>query len=1824
MDPSVTLQVGNVVQLVRNDGGTDGPYLVQYISDTLLELADPSGRRRVPIADGEIEAPPGIVAMRVVYTPPAPGYVALIGARKGSKVSIELDDNSVVEGTVEEVSNDMLDVKVGPKTLYLDFAYRGIDPAWGIRAVRVIGERTPPAPEDISPAAAAATVPPPPAGTPLPPPPPGVPPPPPPGVPPPPPPPPPGTPPSPPDDDDDTGAMTPLEEDLDEFERALEQGTLIGDTAGRAPPPQMTNVQQDIIKANKIKIIGNLGDVEQKVAVSESEQRYTLTQQVHDLLDSMLSEHPSNPDPRVLQGIQGTLNRFRVLYHDHTRMGDNGIALGPEPIPTTPHPLAAALADPDFSTFWLLPTTIVTKKFYNTDGAEEVGGIELQTNQAINAQKEAEDNARRDEPPYQRGRMAGTIMAAAPYLQPYAADPDAAEEGERIPLRAPRTDVVVTEGTTQAYALSDGTLGLTTVLNRRALPTPQYGVLTPAPHGETIIESKPAGPERTVLRTGFLTMGDAGVAIAERLHGSVYDRATAVDGQPLYRARLRFLASKAAQPTDAVAPEPGAVLFRRHAESYDGYLKKITKTAGEMVEQLYAAPPGPPNLSYVRRALAPYGAHVYSLPFEANLVLRVKMQEATGAIKAEGARRAAAFQQYSRTRSQAFRRYTLTDVLPPDVPKTYRIPSKTLLLPALAQILATDQGASYYYQVGMGQHVAPVTATLAGMAAENPYGDPYDGATVYEPRTPSPKFEPHSPTGPPPDDSQCYAGEVAKHYLSKADMESDLQKAHSGLLHFDPELDPTRTEVAEAVPRPDGAADSEYQALLTTHLVNELGLRPTAAEAEAEALVKGGRLVRVGDYVTVGPLHSVYRLGPAEWIGSEKVEATGDDRKVCKADLQCLATTDNCTLAPTATAAASLRLTKAAEALLAEPEDRDAYGAEVRALLPGRREMLRHALTRGTGDLAAVGRSDEEAVRSPYMPLLQAILAQSDFGVRQLDILRFETECTNPGPTEWVRVCRDTGVPIFPTFLSELARASQRGEYTTALEKVCATRGRLSDMGDAWVDEHSGMTIKIVDYVEDPEAGAGEAMPATEAASLLDMVAAEAPESSSDEEDIVRQVLKAVTASLGMTLTEAQEELISSQVATGLADRLPSRTEYEARRERARAKTNKNLPEYGHISENMTVLMTLGAFIIAVQTAEQPVRARRFIPGCPRALSGYPLSADPADDVAVRTVSCVVSRIKTDNHPWGTLARVGEQALAKQLMKFLGLMIETPTVAGMLEMRRAAPTEEGEQEEGGVTEGAWAGFLPPAVPPPRGGQKIAAPRGATYNDYLSTKWTALLPGFALQGEMLERVRKSEPQLVAVSGAPYTNNACCPGDDLRPKDVGQLARTAVEADRHGLAWRKCAHPPAALLTKNTRRVYPPVPQDNSPETQVAVVRRYCGGDPAQGMAAMGECPAPGKVNSANTHDVLSAVFAAATVPMPAPAVAELPDAAAFVDRGRALAEFCARVANSRTPPGRDDIHGAMQLRDAAHAAVVAQLEASRLPSARRRTTVRDIDALMSETNITNLEAIAEWTSRVWPAMIINNVSAEPPRPPRHWGLSRRHEKDIQQLWTRQVEAVTPFYDVAALAPLLAGTLASPSLAQLLARTWQMVRLRHGHGTEAAGLMAILGQVAVLLAFDLRWYVPEGGAVPKQVGPLVSAFAMLARNRINSTSEALESMRRRLLVAKEKEKDQITNFLKDMSDEQREIENHMKNQKLGKWAKGQSKELYSYTRDAYDVEMAELEQREAEDVQLRDAIGRVRVGDEISDLFDDPDIREAMDMSDIQEDNDNYGEDDDDDF
>ena len=96
--------------------------------------------------------------------------------------------------------------------------------------------------------------------------------------------------------------------------------------------------------------------------------------------------------------------------------------------------------------------------------------------------------------------------------------------------------------------------------------------------------------------------------------------------------------------------------------------------------------------------------------------------------------------------------------------------------------------------------------------------------------------------------------------------------------------------------------------------------------------------------------------------------------------------------------------------------------------------------------------------------------------------------------------------------------------------------------------------------------------------------------------------------------------------------------------------------------------------------------------------------------------------------------------------------------------------------------------------------------------------------------------------------------------------------------------------------------------------------------------------------------------------------------------------------------------------------------------------------------------------------------------------------------------------------------------------------------------------------------------------------------------------RVNVSKEKEKDQFTKRLKDLSDEEREIENLMKNHKLGVWSKGLSKGVTQYERDTYDDERREMERI----IALENKIGNQ---DFVSDMNRDIFLSEAQEASHI---------------
>ncbi len=139
--------------------------------------------------------------------------------------------------------------------------------------------------------------------------------------------------------------------------------------------------------------------------------------------------------------------------------------------------------------------------------------------------------------------------------------------------------------------------------------------------------------------------------------------------------------------------------------------------------------------------------------------------------------------------------------------------------------------------------------------------------------------------------------------------------------------------------------------------------------------------------------------------------------------------------------------------------------------------------------------------------------------------------------------------------------------------------------------------------------------------------------------------------------------------------------------------------------------------------------------------------------------------------------------------------------------------------------------------------------------------------------------------------------------------------------------------------------------------------------------------------------------------------------------------------------------------------------------------------------------------------------------------------------------------------------------------------------------------------------------------MSLFINIMFSHNNLVNNSYEKVKTRIVIAKEKEKDLITEYLKDLTDEEREIENVFKNNKLEKWSKGLKKGLTQYVKENYDEERMELEKQALKEKMLNKVNNVTNMNKEIYELDMEEKIqteedieKEAYDMGSIPDDDD----------
>ena len=255
-----------------------------------------------------------------------------------------------------------------------------------------------------------------------------------------------------------------------------------------------------------------------------------------------------------------------------------------------------------------------------------------------------------------------------------------------------------------------------------------------------------------------------------------------------------------------------------------------------------------------------------------------------------------------------------------------------------------------------------------------------------------------------------------------------------------------------------------------------------------------------------------------------------------------------------------------------------------------------------------------------------------------------------------------------------------------------------------------------------------------------------------------------------------------------------------------------------------------------------------------------------------------------------------------------------------------------------------------------------------------------------------------------------------------------------------------------------------------------------------------------------------------------------------------------------------------------------------------------------TLLQHLRNCTESLGRVLPNIVISRSKfVEAPTIPEHWGLSGFHASDIRSMVIKLFAPVEPLYGNEQLDNILSvGQRNNLVWVRLAAATRYGMLAQSGTSPFDFRLTALLQSYYTIMT--LENYLQAADTIEPAVdarptNPLLNISNDVSLELRSAASEDLMRTLTRCICAflevvcssnalvsfeyqdilersvrgKEKEKDLIVQYLTDMSDEEREVENMFKGHSLGRWSVGMQKGFKSYDQGMYDTERSEIEKQ-----------------------------------------------------
>ena len=321
--------------------------------------------------------------------------------------------------------------------------------------------------------------------------------------------------------------------------------------------------------------------------------------------------------------------------------------------------------------------------------------------------------------------------------------------------------------------------------------------------------------------------------------------------------------------------------------------------------------------------------------------------------------------------------------------------------------------------------------------------------------------------------------------------------------------------------------------------------------------------------------------------------------------------------------------------------------------------------------------SYDEVIRSPHLSKLDDILSQTDLSKKYNDLVYFTLNYTeehttqeldNSDPKAW-RYCKTTKTNLVPMFLFSLATAwnndgadYDKPTYRLTLDHLIKNVGRESDDGGFWVDKNSGRVIcKKTDSNDEGYDELGRK-------NISHAVIEEGYESkylnqtkksdgmkkfySSPETKIMFDVVTTLSSIMHINILDSFDFIISLASSTfRKPGMILSEADYKIRVNKA-AQEGRKLPPYKYVYDHTILFLTLGAFLIGVQTTIPGVISKKTRPGCIKSFTGYPTDLS-GDRTGLEYLVCVSHAAAAPIGVWKVLQRKKEDYIQKEIIKFV-------------------------------------------------------------------------------------------------------------------------------------------------------------------------------------------------------------------------------------------------------------------------------------------------------------------------------------------------------------------------------------------------------------------------------------------------------------------------------------------------------------------------------------------------------------------------------------------